>query len=101
MTIDKSAKILMTIFTCALLLNGLNPWINPTEADAVESAVNSGNDSDCLASKKIATQSLEAVNNTKRLLGYIESSVNEVKSTVNAIDRKMNKMSSFNSRNER
>jgi len=34
---------------------------------------------------------LEAADNTNRMLGYIESSVNEVKLTVIGIDRKMNK----------
>ncbi len=36
MIIDRYAKVLMTVFALALLLNGLNPWINPSQAVAIE-----------------------------------------------------------------
>ena len=36
MIIDRYTKALMTVFALALLLNGLNPWINPSQAVAIE-----------------------------------------------------------------
>jgi hypothetical protein len=36
MIIDRYTNILMTILTMALLMSGLNPWINPSEAVATE-----------------------------------------------------------------
>ena len=34
MIIDRYTKALMTVFALALLLNGLNPWIIPSQAVA-------------------------------------------------------------------
>ncbi len=84
-------------------MNGLNPWLNPPEAGAKESAAISGsnNDADCSAASKNSIKSLEAVNNMERLLRYIESSISEVKLTVKGIDRKMNETSSFDSAGRR
>lgn len=103
MTIDRYTKILMTVFIMALFLNGLNPWIQPPDAGAKENTAISGNnnDSDCSSAKKNSIKGLEAVNNVERLLGYIESSVNEVKLTVKGIDRKMNDLLSLKSMDRR
>ncbi|MBL7020072.1 MAG: hypothetical protein ISR86_05975, partial [Nitrospinaceae bacterium] len=46
--------------------------------------------------KKINTQTLDGVNNVERLLGYIESSVNDVQLTISSIDRKLSDLSSDN-----
>ncbi len=46
---------------------------------------------------KNSIKSLDEVNNVKRLLGYIESSVNDIQLTVKGIDRKMNALPSFKS----
>lgn len=103
MTVNNYTKVLMTVFTIALLMNGLNPWLNPPEVGAKESSAISGNnnDTDCFSASNNSIKSLEAVNNLERLLGYIESSVSEVKLTVKAIDRKINETSSFDSAGRR
>lgn len=101
MTLDRYTKFLLSVFAVALFLNGLNPWIQPPEAGARENAVVSGGNADCSLASKNSIKSLEAVNDVARLLGYIESSVNEVKVTVNGIDRKMNEMPSFKSSDRR
>jgi hypothetical protein len=90
----------MTILTVALFLNGLNPWINPSQAVAVEIAATGGKDNNCSTDKKVSTQTLEGVNNVERLLGYIESSINNIQLTISGIDRKLNDMPS-NSHKER
>ncbi|MBC8283066.1 MAG: hypothetical protein H8E32_04575 [Nitrospinae bacterium] len=92
MTIDKYTKFLMTALTFALLLNGLNPWVNPTPAMAIEnSTMKTKNiDSSCFSNNKVASQTLDGVNNVERLLGYIESSVNDIKLTMSGLDRRLN-----------
>ncbi len=94
MTIDKYTKFIMTTLTLALLLNGLNPWINPTPASAIESStvITKKIDSNCFSNNKVATQTLDGVINVERLLGYIESSVNDIKMTVSGLDRKMSEL---------
>ncbi len=91
MTIDKYTKFIMTILTFALLLNGLNPWINPTPALAKENSTIKTKkiDSNCFSNNKVATQTLDGVNNLERLLGYIESSVNDIKLTMSGLDRRL------------
>lgn len=85
MTLDRNAKILMAVFTFALILNGLAPWLQPHEAGAKENTAISENikDTDC------SFKNLEGANNLERLLGYIEASVNDIQLTVKGIDRKM------------
>ena len=100
MNLDRYTKVLMTILTVALVLNGLNPWINPSQAVAVEITSTGGKDNNCSTDKKVSTQTLEGVNNVERLLGYIESSVNDIQLTISGIDRKLNDMPS-NSHKER
>ncbi len=91
MRIDNYTKFILTALTVALLLNGLNPWINPTPATASEKSTIKTKkiDSNCFSSNKVATKTLDGVNNMERLLGYIESSVNDIKMTVSGLDRKM------------
>lgn len=103
MGIDRFTKILMTVFTIALFLNGLNPWIQPPDAGARENTAISGNNNDtgCSSAKLNHLKSLEGVNNLERLLGYIESSVNDIQLTVNGIDRKMNELPSLKSMERR
>ena len=100
MNLDRYTKVLMTILTVALVLNGLNPWINPSQAVAVEITSTGGKDNNCSTDKQVSTQTLEGVNNVERLLGYIESSVNDIQLTISGIDRKLNDMPS-NSHKER
>ncbi len=94
MTIDKYTKFIMTTLTLSLLLNGLNPWINPAPASARESStvITKNIDSNCFSNNKVATQTLDGVTNVERLLGYIESSVNDIKMTVSGLDRKMSEL---------
>ncbi|MBT3923797.1 MAG: hypothetical protein HOF21_14610 [Nitrospina sp.] len=102
MTIDNYTKFIMTALTLALLLNGLNPWINPSQVFALENSAKieeKANDN-CSSNKKVTTQTLEGVNNVERVLGYIESSVNNIQLTISGINRKLNDMPS-NSRKER
>ncbi len=91
MIIDKYTKFIMTILTLALLLNGLNPWINPTPALAVENSTNKTKiiKSNCFSNNKVATQTLDGVTNVERVLGYIESSVNDIKLTISGLDRRL------------
>jgi len=98
MKVDRYTKFLMTILAFALLLNGLNPWIRPPNAGAMEVAAISEKNTatDCSSARKSSIKILEAVNNLERLLGYIESSVNSIQITVNRIDRGRNKSSSSN-----
>jgi hypothetical protein len=81
----------MTILTFALLLNGLNPWINPTPALAKENSTIKTKkiDSNCFSNNKVAAQTLDGVNNLERLLGYIESSINDIKLTMSGLDRRL------------
>ena len=99
MIVDRYTKILMTIFTLAVLLNGLNPWINPSQALAIENTATNGteNSNNCSnQDRKNSTKTLEGVNNLERLLGYIESSVNNIQLTVKGIDRKLSEYPSRN-----
>ena len=89
MTLDRYTKILLTILTSAILLNGLNPWINPSPALAKDNSKIIKIDSNCFSKNKLATQTLDRITNLERLLGYLESTVNDVKSTVIGIDRKI------------
>ncbi len=99
MTIDRNTKILMAVFTIALLLNGLNPWLQPPDAGAKEIAAISGNNnnSDCSSAMNNSVNNPEAVSNLERLLGYIESSVNDINLTVKGIDRKIDALPSLKS----
>jgi len=94
MTIDSYTKFILTVLTVALLLNGLNPWINPTSAVAAEKATieTKKNDNNCFSNNKVATQTLDGVNNLERLMGYVESSVNDIKMTVSGLDRKLSEL---------
>jgi hypothetical protein len=90
MITDRYTKVLMTILAIALLLIGLNPWISPSQAVAVETTATSSKDNNCISDKKVSTQTLAGVNNVERLLGYIETSVNDIQLTISSIDRKLN-----------
>lgn len=99
MTVDGYTKVLMTVFTLALLLNGLNPWINPSQAVAIENTTTDGtkNGSNCSSQdRKNSIKTMEGVNNLERLLGYIESSVNDILLTVKGIERKVSEYPSRN-----
>lgn len=98
MTLDNYTKFIMTALTVALLLNGLNPWINPTLAVAAEKSTIKTKkiDSNCFSENKVATQILDGVTNMERLLGYIESSVNDVQMTVSGLDRKLSELPARN-----
>ena len=90
MIIDNFTKFIMVALSLALLLNGLSPWINPSQAVAVGiTAVGEKEKNNCASKDKITTQTLEGVNDAKRLLGYIESSVNEIKLINVSIVRKL------------
>ena len=54
MIIDRYTKALMTVFALALLRNGLNPWINPSQAVAIENTTTDGtkNASNCTSQDK-------------------------------------------------
>ena len=99
MTLNRNIIFLMILLIGVLLFNGLNPLIQPPDVDAKEVTAISGdnNDSDCSLAMKNSIKSLDEVNNVKRLLGYIESSVNDIQLTVKGIDRKMNALPSFKS----
>ena len=97
MTLDRNTKILLTVLTMAVLLNGLNPWIHPPAAGAKENTAISANSNDTDCSSK----TLDGIKNAERLLGYIESSVNDIKLTVNRIDRKIDTLPSFNASDRR
>jgi len=104
MIIDRYIKVLMTVFTLALLLNGLNPWINPSQAVAIENTTTDGtkNGNYCSSQdRKNSLKTLEGMNNLERVLGYIESSVNSIQLTVKGIDRKVSKYSSRNTTEKR
>jgi len=86
-------RILLSVFTFALLLNGLNPlaYSCRRESEGKCPSLASADSTECSSILKNSLMTLEAADNTNRMLGYIESSVNEVKLTVIGIDRKMNK----------
>ncbi|GJL78350.1 MAG: hypothetical protein NPINA01_13390 [Nitrospinaceae bacterium] len=99
MTVDRCAKIMMTVFILALFLNGVNPWIHPPKAVAKENTEISGNNknADCSSSGNSSENSLQDVKGVERLLRYIESSVNDIQLTVKGIDRKIDALPSFKS----
>jgi hypothetical protein len=99
---DNYTNFIMTALTFALLLNCLNPWINPPQVFALENSAKIGEktSNSFSSNKKVTTQTLEGVNNMERLLGYIELSVNDTQLTISTIDRKLNDMPS-NSRQEK
>ncbi len=77
-----------------MLLNGLNLWITPSYAKAKEDSIFSVNheDTNCSSAIKNSIKSLEEINDLKRLIGYVESSVNDIKMTVNNFDRKIDEI---------
>jgi hypothetical protein len=90
MIIDRYTKALMTVLTQALLLNGLNPWINPSEAVATENTATNKteNISNCSSQeRKNSIQTLEKLNNLERLLGYVESSFNNIQLSLKGTER--------------
>ena len=89
MAIDRYTKLLLTILTAAILLNGLNQWIKPNSALAKENSKTIKLDNNCFSNNTLAVKTLDKVTNLERLLGYLESTVNDVKSTVIGIDRKL------------
>ena len=99
MTVDRYTKVIMTVFSLAVLLNGLNPWINPSQAVAIENTTTDGtkNGNYCSSQdRKNSLKMLEGMNNLERLLGYIESLVNNIQLTVKGIDRKVSEYLSRN-----
>ena len=99
MTLDRNAKILMAVFSIALFLNVLNPWLQPPEVGAKENIPISGNNIDpgCSSPRNGSIRSPEEVKTTERLLGYIESVVNDIQLTVKGIDRKIDAFTSSKS----
>lgn len=99
MTLDRSAKILMAVFSIALFLNIINPWLQPPEVGAKENSPISKNNIDpgCSSPMSGSIGNPEEVKKIERMLGYIESAVNDIQLTVKGIDRKMDAVSSFKS----
>lgn len=99
MTLDRNAKILIAVFSFALLLNGLNPWLQPPEVNAKENTPISVSNIDpgCSSPKNGSIGSPEEVKTMERMLGYIESAVNDIQLTVKGIDRKMDALPSLKS----
>ncbi len=90
---DHHLKILIAALGFALLAYGLNPWTNPANAATERASAQSGdnpknNCSEILANSKNNQKTLATL---ERLVGYLESSVTDVKMTVNRIDRNLNK----------
>ena len=104
MAVDRYTKVIMTVFSLAVLLNGLNPWINPSQAVAIENTATNGtkNSNNCSSQdRKNSIKTLEGVDNLERLLGYVESSVNDIQLTVKGIDRKVSEYLSRNATERR
>lgn len=99
MKFSSYTKLLMTALTLSLLLNGLNSWINPPNVAAKEVAANLGKspDTNCSSAIEYSNENSIRIADLKRLIGYIESTVNDIKMTVSGIDRKMNKLPSHQS----
>ena len=97
MTLDRNAKILIAVFSIALFLNGLNPWLKPPEVSAKENTSISENNmnSGCSSLGNGSISSPEEAKNMERLLGYIESTVNDIQLTVKGIDRKIDAVPSY------
>ncbi len=103
MKVDRYTKIIMTVLAVALLLNGVNPWIKPPSAGAAEVGAEKEVKAafDCAAAGKNSVKSLEAIKTLERLLGYMETSVNNIQLAVNRIDRNMNNSSSASAAGKR
>lgn len=65
MNLDRYTKVLMTILTVTLVLNGLNRLIKASQAVAVEITATGGKDKNCSTDKKVSTQTLEGVKTWK------------------------------------
>jgi hypothetical protein len=91
MNFDRNTKFLMIALICGLFLNGLNPWIKPSDVGAKENIAiaESGNNSDCNSARKNSIKSLDGVNTIERIVGYIEAKVNDIERGVSEIDRKL------------
>jgi hypothetical protein len=103
MNIDRNTKFLMIVLICGLFLNGLNPWIKPSDAGAKENTAIAKDDinSDCKSARKNSIKSLDGINTIQRLTGYIESKVNDIERGVSEIDRKLEGLSSSYQKNEK
>ncbi len=102
MITDRYTKIILTVLTIALILNVFDRWIAPSHAVAAENTsldINK-NHNNCSSVNKNSIKIMDGVNNVERLLGYIESSVNDIQLTILGIDRKLNKSSSSSSWNK-
>lgn len=93
MITDRYTKVLLSVLTIALILNVLDRWITPSYAVAAENTSLDGSNShnNCLSVDKNSMKIMKGVNNMERLLGYIESSVNDIQLTISGIDRKLSK----------
>lgn len=98
MTPDQRTRVLFSAFTLGLLLNGLNPWLLPTNARANEKSPTSVNTqtADCTAAKeKFGGDFGQKENkNLKMRLISMEASLNDIQLTLKGIDRKINKLPS-------
>ncbi|MGV7222245.1 MAG: hypothetical protein ACQ9MH_12035 [Nitrospinales bacterium] len=103
MTIDNLTKSILSVIAVALLLNGLNPWINPPTASANEKDALAAKDTNkyCSSAKKNSVENLKETVDIKRLLGYIQSTVNDIDLAVMGIDRKINYLPSSNKENKK
>jgi len=103
MNVDRNTKILMIALICGLFLNGLNPWIKPSDAGAKENTAIAKNDnsSDCKFAKKNSVKSLDGIITIERMVGYIESKVNDIERSVSEIDRKLEGLSSSYQKNDK
>jgi hypothetical protein len=82
----------MTVFALALLLNGLNPWINLSQTVAIENITKDGTTkvSNCSShDRENSLKTFKEVNNLERMLDYVESTVNDIQLTIKGTDRKM------------
>lgn len=103
MNVDRNTKILMIVLICGLFLNGLSPWIKPSDADAKEStsAELNENNSDCYFARKNSIKNLDRITTIERLSGYIESKVNDIDRSISEIDRKLEGLSNSYKRDEK
>jgi len=103
MNVDRNIKFLMIVLICGLFLNGLSPWINPSDVNAKESTsveLNK-NSSDCYFARKNSIKNSDGINTIERLSGYIESKVNDIDRAISEIDRKLEDLSSSYKKNEK
>jgi len=102
MKTNRYQNFLLSVLALALLLNVLDRWFTPSNAVAAENTYferNKGHNN-CLSVNKNSIKIMEGVNNAERLLGYLESSVNDIKFTVLGIERKLNSSVPNNSWNK-